>query len=185
MAVSVGLGVGDAAGASRAGQSPVPPLGRHVGMGNPDGSGIGSGGRHIGIPPLGKQVGTPDGIGIGSCGRHVGTPPLGKHVGKPDGSGTGSDGRQVGIPLPPDGAVLGGALDDPEAGGSVDCPGMGRLGRVRVGTGTGGPALDAAKVSPMGRASTTPRVSTPASSTDRFLIARLLPLPFPASNSLE
>ncbi|MDP9341744.1 MAG: hypothetical protein M3Q23_06505 [Actinomycetota bacterium] len=170
--MSLGLGVGDAAGAAAAADSPVPP-GRHVGIGNPDGSGMGRDGRHVGMP-LGKQVGTPDGMATGSDGRHVGTPPLGKHVGKPEGSGTGRDGRHVGIP-PPDGAMLGGgALCDPE-GGSVDCPGMGRLGRVRLGSGAG-TSLDAAKVRPTGRASTTPRVITPASRTDRFLIPSLNPV---------
>jgi len=118
MPVSVVLGVGDAAGAANTGDSVVPP-GRHVGMGNPDGSGIGSDGRHVGIP-LGKQVGTPDGIGMGSVGRHVGTPPLGKHVGMPEGRGTGSDGRHVGTP-PPEGAVDGdGVVWEPDDPGSVD-----------------------------------------------------------------
>ena len=64
MPVSVGLGVGDVAGAFTAGDGPVAPAG-HMGMGIPDGSGMGSGGRHVGIP-LGKHVGTPDGIGTGS-----------------------------------------------------------------------------------------------------------------------
>jgi hypothetical protein len=184
--VSLGLGVGEAddaaAGAAAA------PLGRQVGMGKPDGSGIGREGRHIGIP-LGKQVGMPEGMGTGSDGMQVGTPPLGKHVGNPEGSGTGSEGRHVGMP-PLDRPVEGGGVvcEPPALGGAVDWPGTGRLGGSGW-TGAGGVEFEAAKVRPTGRARTTPRVRTSASRTDRVLIAGTPPAspasPFPCDNSQQ
>jgi len=173
-AAHVGMGIPDGNGTGNDAQ-----LGRHVGMGSPDGSGTGSGGRHVGSSP-GRHVGMPDGSGTGRDGRQVGTPP-GKQVGNGRGVGVGSGGRQVGTPPPPDGAVDGGGVVGSDAGGVVDWPGIGRLGRVRLGSGSPGAELelDMAKVRPTGSARTTANVSTPVSRIDRFLIAPKL-LRFPA-----